>query len=244
MPEPLTQSLLAAWQPTLRYHQRRLDPIEELESREVLRSFRVKTDEIGARTDNAELLLHANGLLIQTGADLLSDNVFDLVRLALAAVEPREIELSVFYQFVLPLELASYDDARKEALARLWAGSFTSLGGYDFALLVDGRRPGVTWHCEFGIVSEEEIGFRLKRMVGHFVEYHGFSGDLPEELPSVAFFADSRWHVPEREFQGDVDSLAEIVRSVRQEADQIIGDIHARLCIGKEGQTMAEGSPR
>ncbi len=242
MPTPLTQSLVANWPPTLRYHQRRLDPIEELERRDTLRSFLVKPNEIGARTDDAELLLHANGFVLQTKGDLLDDTVFDLARLALAAVQPEQTNISVLYQFLVPLPDVSYDDARKKALARLWAGMFSALGGYDFALLVDGRSPGLVWHCEFGVVSESEVPERVSRVAGHFTQYHGFADALPDDLPPVAFFADSRWVVA-RKFQEAVHTdIVATIQTVRREAGQLVQDIFTRLLGDREERTMAGGT--
>jgi hypothetical protein len=232
------------WEPTLQYHQHRLDPIEALEGDGSLRSFRVEPKEVGARTERAQLMLSASGLVLQSSVSLLTDENCGLVRLALEAVKPRHFrKATVLYQFVIPLD-ASYDDARRAALGRLTNDTFSPFGAYDFAMLVEGKGSSMNWHVEFGIVSGEEIVPRLRRLHGHFREEHGFyAPTVPEPQPAVAFYADSHWESPHFEpGQDPVQAVIDLIRSAELEVDKVIGELYGHLFEADENRAVAGGT--
>ncbi len=248
MTEPVTESLIVHWQPTVRFHQHRLDPLAELESKGLLRKFRVSDDEIGARTDDAELILSEDRARIRARGGLLSSDARQLLQLAFRAAGPSEYLFSLVYQYLIPILDQSYDEARSSALNQLSGGFLGSLGVYDFAFLADGRRSDSDeWHCEFGILSQDEVLPRLRREVGQIGTLGGptgFIGDEPRDM-AVAFFADFLWHITvptERVLRADVvDELGERIRELRSETDSLVSRFHSHLCeeslsnVGSEG---------
>lgn len=235
MAEPITESFVAHWRPTLRYHRHGLDVLDGLESSGLLRQFRVTDDEIGARTDDAELTISPGGATIRSRLPVLSNEVLHLLRLVFAAAAPPNFEYSLLYQYLIPITDKSYDETRRLALARMSHNFFDGLGVVDFAMLLDGSQSGSDWNCEFGIVSQEEIDSRLRREVGR-VRYYGgapwVSGDVSTDIP-VAFFADMVWRVHPQttpDLEGLVDGLVPQIQTLRDQSDGIVTSIYTSAC--------------
>lgn len=245
--KPVSESLIVHWQPTVHYHQHRLDPLAELESLGLLRKFRVDGDEVGARTDEAELVLSQDGARIQARGGLRSTAATELLRLAFRAADPSEYLFFLAYQYLVPIIDQSYDEARIGALNQLSGSFLGSLGVYDFAVLIDGRRSNRDeWHCEFGVLSQEEILPRLRREVGQIRAFggpHGFFGDEPSDMP-VAFFADVLWHinVPTARAPSDdaVDELCHRIQGLADETDVLVSRLHSHICEDSLSQIGAE----
>lgn len=230
MPEPLTESLLVHWHPTLRYHQHRLDILAQLEADGLLREFRVTGDDIGARTAETQLTLTDESLVVFARAGLASDQAAALLRLAFEAVLPSRYHISVFYQYVVPIANTSYSDAKTEALASLSDG-ILGLGATDFAFLVDGKRGASAWQCEFGIVSQEEMQPRIRREVGRTGRRFGtvppFFSDIRLDTP-VGFFADMRVGTVNDDSAvapADGDAIISQIKTLRADSDSVVSDI-------------------
>lgn len=185
--------------------------------------------------------MHSKGLSLQTKQDLTSKEVFGLLAPALSMLEPKNLTLTVLYQFLLPLDELKYDEARTIALRQLSGGVFGSLGGYDLAVLLDGKKPGLKWQCEFGIVSAEEVEDRLKREVGFFSAEPGFYGTA-DVVPPVAFFADSRWETSDRPYHPEVEgSISETLHEVHLESQRVIGELFTSMCGDRNPGALAAG---
>jgi hypothetical protein len=243
--EPFSHSFVANWRPTLRYHQHRLDVLADLESKGWLKQFFVADDRIGARTNVTELTLRDSGVDLHSRLGLLSDEVAHILRSVLVAASPQEYEFSLLYQFLVPITAQSYEEARLTALNYLSAGFLGDLGVVDFAMLLDGRRSEMDWHCEFGIVSEEEIAARVRREVGRMRGKGSPPWDPATALSdtAVAFFADFVWHSAQHSDPDALgfDALTEQVQTLADAAIEIVTELHGLVCSGQL-QPMAGGS--
>lgn len=242
MPSPLTESLVVHWPATLDYHLRRLDLLAELKADGRLHEFLVRPEAVGVRTETTQLTLSEDGLALQPRGSLSTDETVYALRAALRCAAPLTFRFDVIFQFVVPIDGPSYDEARTSALERM---SIASTGAYDFAVLTDGKVGEDEWHCEFGIVSDSEAPSRLLRQVGRMREFAGglssFVG-LPQEFAPVSLFADVIWNVADRDAVNEnVDDIATKILSLRDEADRLVAAIHTQLCHGSL-QPTAEGA--
>ena len=212
----------------------------------MLAQFRVADREIGARTSDTEVTLRDSGAEMHSRLGLLTNEAIDILRLVFASVSPPKYEFSLLYQFLVPITDEPYEAARLTALNRLSDGFLGDVGVVDFAMLLDGRQADTEWHCEFGIVSDEEVEARLRRQVGRMRGQGGAPWthpDLPTDI-SVAFFADFVWHPLERSAQEDgenLDGLTQQIQGLGNSAVEIVSALHARLCEGSV-HTMAGGA--
>jgi hypothetical protein len=193
--DPCGHTLLVDWVPTVSYYENRLKPIQELEDAGTLLQFRLDADSLGARLASAEIEVGPSRLALLTGRTITDDVSFSLLNSFLESVKPRRYTASgMLLQFVVPLEGASYDDARAEGLTGLGNADLASVGAKDFSVVLDGGG----WNLEAGIIAQNEIEMRMTRSVG------GFSGIVGSTIaaqaagsPAVAFFCDSYWPITE-----------------------------------------------
>lgn len=231
MPSPLTESLVVHWPPSLRYHERRLDLLTDLDSKGELKQFRVRDDEVGARAEDAQLTLHERGITLHARDGLLQDRPTRLLRSAMELIAPPRFHFLLFFQFLVPIPDQSYDEARTTALSHLSGSLLPRLGAEDFGCVVDGTHDGVKWHCEFGIVSADEVGPRMRREVGTTANFGGPPPFFqpPKDTPDVAFFADLMWEAPTRpvEDESAATSLLRQIEELRVVTEDMISQVHA-----------------
>lgn len=247
VPSPLTETLSVEWRPSLRYHQHRLEVLEALQSARLLTAWRVSDEEIGARTEVAELTMRDTGVLLSSRRSLTSDEVSRIFRLVLGAVAPPEYHFHVAYQYLEPIADRTYDEARTFALNRM---SFGLLGARDCAVVMDGPVSDRPWHVEFGIVSPDEVEVRLRRWVGSSAQNFGtnFSTffEAPPDVAPVSLFADLLWAVPERDAANSTDDtvhdLSQEIQELADKASEIVSQIQACLVSEDALQPVAEGS--
>ncbi len=202
----------------------------------MLQQWHIDPDKVGARTADAQAIMEETGLSVYARSSLLNENILPILQSAFECVAPPRYHFSTMFQFLLPIVDKSYDRARTVAIDRL---SLTGFGASDFSIMLDGNVAGREWHCEFGIVSEEEVEPRIRRLVSgrpslgklpSFVE-------LPSEIAPVSFFADLLWLIPDAEGRGaeSVVDIADSVEIARRDGSAIISALYEQLC---------EGSPK
>jgi hypothetical protein len=199
-----------------------------------LDEFSVSPEQVGIRTTDTQLLMNDEGVMVHPRGSLRSDEALRLLRSAFRCASPLKYHFSLTYQFVIPIVGHSYDDARYLALDHM---SFGPLGASDFAMLIDGQVADDEWHCEFGIVSEEEVEPRLRRWTGQMGQRSGTLPpfiDIPQEVAPVSFFADLVWLVPNRLGRGDdsVDDVVEKIDSLCGQSKKIVARLHRQVCEG------------
>jgi hypothetical protein len=243
VPRPVTQALVVHWQPTIEYHQHRLDLLAGLRSDDLLEQFRVTPDEVGVRTKAAELTISEHELSLHPRGSEFSDDVIDLLRRAFGSVAPPQYHFRWVSQYLIPIETMSYELARQSALEQMSLGSAAAS---DFAMLIEGKgEDGTEWHCEFGIVEEDEIAGRLRRWVGRMSDFGApktRSVEIPSELPAVALFVDLLWLVPNRagRDRDSADDIAEQIQRLDRATESLVGQFQTKL--SGSLQTVAEGS--
>lgn len=232
MPSPLTESLLVHWRPTVHFHLHRLEPLAELENDGLLQHFLVTPERLGLRTETTQLTMEEGEIALHPRGSLVADETLHVLRSAIRCAAPLEYDCAVTFQFVVPVNDQSYDEARASALARMSVGA---LGGSDFSMMLEGKVADDVWHCEFGIVSEPEVELRLRRWVGRAGQMIGQLPPfvaIPDEVAAVSLFADLVWQVPTLGGRGadSAQDIAEKVNWLRVEADRIVSLIYERLC--------------
>lgn len=228
---PLTESLVVRWLPTVEYHLHRLDILANLKSQGLLTEFQVEPDWLGVRSQHTQATIERDHVSLYPRGSILGADTLAILGAVLACASPSKYRLTVPFQFLSPIAERTYDEARVSALEKM---SFGDVGASDFALMLDGHIADAEWHCEFGIVSEEEVEPRLRRLVGRsehspvptFVP-------VPAEVPPVSFFADFIWHVAEVETPPNddrVDAIAARVGTLAEDASAIISKLYQHLC--------------
>lgn len=248
MPEPVTESLVVHWRPTVQYHQHRLDLLTDLQSAGVLEEFQVQPEWIGLRTAHTQVTMDEDQVSLAPRGPVLGGDTLDILRAVVRCVSPSQFRLTVTRQFLVPIPSNPYDEARRLALDQIALGH---VGASDFALLIDGTSGKDDWHCEFGIVSQEEVEPRIRRWVGRARSHGGEVPpfvQLPSEIAPVSFFADFIWHVAQEEVEDSgpdriVDDIARRVTGVGAESVRIVSAISAQLC-GETLEAATKGSER
>lgn len=249
MPSPLTESLLVHWRPTLDYHLHRLDVLAEFKASGSLESFLVRPDAVGLRTANTQMTMSEDELALHPRGSLSAGDALTILRSTLRCAMPAEFHCTLAFQFLVPIDDASYGEARLAALERL---SLAPLGASDFAIMADGKVGEDVWHCEFGIVLESEVQHRMQRRVGRTRQFVGetppFLGVQGDVAP-VSLFADLVWQVPDQDASGDASAddiasdIASKVESLRGEANRLVSAISGQICQASL-QTIAEGADK
>jgi hypothetical protein len=233
VPEPVTESLVVHWRPTIQYHERRVELLTQLRAASVLEEWRVTPNSVGARTPAAQITMDEDGVYLHPRRSLLHDPALDLLRRAFDCVAPPSYHFTAAFQFLIPIRDRSYDEARAELLARV---SLAPLMARDFAILLDGSLAGDKWTCEFGVIAEPEVESRVRRWVGRMGDQAGVLPPyvpIPDEVAPASLFIDISWLVPEREGRGPesvndiakkvgslIDHTAETVAALQSLADQ------------------------
>lgn len=197
---PWATSIELWWPQSLRFYQRRWEMLADIESLIGLRAFEADGDLVTARLDTpgwAEVTLRPGSLgLHRRLPEGEWDELLLAARLVTGALEPKQPPRArVFTQFLLDLGTEEYDEARTTTGGRI-TGTWTSrIGLTDWALLFDGSRGTVDYQVEAGVVSRVEVPQRLGRFAGRIAgprfDLNGLLQELqPEDVPSVAFFAD------------------------------------------------------
>jgi len=170
---PWTQNIRITWRPELRFYERRIDLLRELEDLGHLRAFRVTDTGVEARLfDSMHILaVRSNGVMLRFlgPEESHTADAWDTLTRAIAAMEPQSIiEMSAAYQHLAPLTMTF-----EEALAQSYKTFLTQPGGElvlgDWAMLVDVDKVGdvpANGQIEFGIVRAREVPDRLSHRAG------------------------------------------------------------------------------
>lgn len=202
----------------------------------MLQQWHVDPQKVGARTADAQAVMEESGLSVYARSSLLNDNILPILQSAFECVSPPRYHFSTMFQFLVPIVDTSYDRARTLAIDRI---SLTGFGASDFSVILDGNVADREWHCEFGIVSEEEVEPRIRRWVSGLPSLGKLPSfvELPSAIAPVSFFADLLWIIPDAEGRGAESAvdIADAVAIARRDGGAIISDLYDQLC---------EGSPK
>jgi hypothetical protein len=240
--EPVTESLVVHWWPTVQYHVRRLDVLTTLRSEGLLRQWHVDEEEVAARTEAVQLTMAEDRVSVYPRGSLVDAETRRVLTLAFNTSSPPSYHYHALFQYLIPISAKGYDEARASALQAM------GLPASDFALVLDGTRHDTPWHGEVGIVAKNEVEPRMRRWVGGISELEGplpLFIDLPAETAPVSFFADFAWLAPERDTsdtaEETVSDLVTQVQELRGAASRTVAEIYARLCQDSL-QSVAGGS--
>ena len=142
--QPTTQIIRLSWRPELRFYERRIAVLRELDDRGLLRAFRVGNNHVETQltAGSNQLRFSQGGLnLLLVGEVDSHAAAWDAMQLVVDQIQPKRYgEAQGEFQFVLPLDL-DFEQAIERGYSRL----FTGLSGgswWDWALLADLRLPG------------------------------------------------------------------------------------------------------
>ena len=193
---PWTQRATVSWRPALAFFERRYSILRAFEDAGLLHQFRIEEDSVSVRLGDAnhEIYFSARGLelaMFQPDGDF--ERLANATRAIIDHLEPKHLLRPEFnFQWLVPLD-GDYDEVRRRtagAVLPSFDGEAT-----DFAVLVDGSRSKSTYVFEAGIVDAAEIPQRLSGVRGRVRRPGQIEAPPslwpPDELPQVAFYADS-----------------------------------------------------
>ncbi len=151
--------------------------------------------------------------------------------------QPEITQVTARFQHLV-LVPQDYDEARRAAAAKMF-GPFAQMGVTDFAVLLDGVRPGsgkapLIYKAEFGVVTAQEAPLRLSQAIGRLPgdDAGGFDPGHWEvdDFPPVALYVDSSWH--EHRQAPEHDALGWALRCpdlYAREAERFVRQLAAKL---------------
>ncbi len=197
--EPWTEVASWQWRPQFDFEERRIPFLREVDQAGVLEAWHLQRDAVGVIVDEpgCEIFIAQDRLAASTPESRLPDVAMDVLAMVERVFEPVTSSVWIAHQYVIPLA-REYDVARTELGDKLWPGTFSALGGTDFALLFDGvaAASGSQYQIEFGVVLASELADRLARTVGRSA-FRGVQVPAPERLthpPDVSLFVDVHWN--------------------------------------------------
>jgi hypothetical protein len=222
---PWTQNIRITWRPELRFYERRIDLLRELEDLGHLRAFRVTDTGVEARLfDSMHILaVRSNGVMLRFlgPEESHTADAWDTLTRAIAAMEPQSIiEMSAAYQHLAPLTMTF-----EEALAQSYKTFLTQPGGElvlgDWAMLVDVDKVGdvpANGQIEFGIVRAREVPDRLSHRAGRLGEETAASEQSWEgrTFAETSLFAESALRIGSEASAGVLAREGSIVHSARK----------------------------
>jgi hypothetical protein len=235
-----TEVVSVHWRPTLDFFDRKVEFLRAMEKLNALDSFGVHEDIVTA------------GLTVGSRAHLTpgfmqlycyDGQQYQLLLAALEAavqiINPHISHIAVSQQYLFPLE-DDYDIARIKTAGSFFGNATDAHSIIDFALLFDGRVPGLDakYQAEVGVIESGDAGDRLRRDIGRMGD--GENQHVAEEIdsllerkmaPPVSFFVDIRYGIPldESDSKKITGSVAATVSAARAESERLADSLINRI---------------
>lgn len=244
----MTQSIRLRWLPELRFYEERVPILRRLQESGLLQAFRVSEETIDAELPNWCWLSVAQSGLTLNLLDATDDtsDAWEIVKSIVDKIGPLSYtHARVSYQHIVELPFESFE----AAVASGHASLFQSLGTTeailgDWALLSDVvviGPPAGGGHIEFGIVRDNEIDFRLKRVGGRGpgMQHLGQREWEQSAFKQVSLFADSNLTSPvvpghEKAF---LEDAGEFWRASRNQMSRLVSELSSKLIDNHNGGT-------
>jgi hypothetical protein len=194
--EPVTQRLNVSWRPEVRFLERRLELLRQLDDEGLVQSFSVDGADVLIRVTGRyhEIRFGPSGLGIRLGdPDFDPEVIQGVVTKIFECFDPEVLgQIRADLQFLEALSI-SYEQARALGGQVLFDASDSDVEITDWAVLLNpefGATHRWAGALEFGVVSNQEAEVRLARKVGRLDQ--PFPGPVSQriEVPEVGFFAD------------------------------------------------------
>lgn len=226
---PWTQSLHLYWRPELRFYEKRIAILKQLEDQGILRAFRVEEGFVDAQLFRSRdrLTVKKDGLDLQLfSPDADPERATEALNIALSEVGPTTPRVaSATFQYIVEIDL-DFAEAVSRGHGRVLGDLPGRLNFGDWAVLSDITldEPSCTGTVEFGIIQANEAPRRLARLAGRAGESRGQSLQRweAEEFPDVAIFCDGTLNGT---LEGKAETLASSAAEFWDAARSAQGDL-------------------
>ncbi len=225
-----------AWQMPVTFSRRRDDFLEWVEKEVPVSNFFEDGTAAGVAVErDSRLTINRRSMHVRlSGPDGNLGQVRQLTSRALELLEPDRISpyLAVgVFSYALDAE---YDDARRRLAAVSLDQISPEVDPYDVAILWDGLLDGAHVQCEFGIVSADELVFRLGNLENTrhtaVVQDVDLSRAISKaDLPDVSVFVTVVWEPLSS--QASAGELLTLLKAAEQQVTQVADAIRDRVVI-------------